>query len=566
MYYQTNPQNQNQNQANYVQNYAYPTANVRAQVINNNQYQYPTYTAQPNQLRAQPQYQNVQNVQPMQNYPNTQIHQHHKVPKQNIQTVPQQVQTAQHIQTTKPVQNAQNIQYVQVPGQNNAYVQYTQPVQYVQPGQHNQYNIKTNVVDGRQGKVQIPNQVVNQVISNQPKVIPNQPKVIPNQPKVIPNQPQVIPNQQQVVPNQPQVIPNQPKVIQNQQQVIQNPNQVQTVQVANQMVQPQPNRLVFKAPKPLSISHKNPQRPPSLEPVTVQNPPHTEIQKEFEQNQQTNNQPFANNTTIVNNQTVNPVDNKNKADPKLQVPTEDKSKQKKTASFMTVNSLAVLPYTNYPVAQFSTKPFLNICGYACNTYNGKIKNYNEDKVKVQYKVEKSYSVNGKEYRALISYFGIFDGHGGDACSKFLKDNLDIILFKQTMFPNNIIESVRETFKTAENKFKQLAVQGTRLVDKSGSCAVIALIVNDILYSINLGDSRGLYSKDGGKEFWQITRDHKPNDPKEQARIEAAGGKVYYANKTVINGVEVTLKEEQFGPGFKFPYRLSPSGLAVSLIF
>ena len=45
-----------------------------------------------------------------------------------------------------------------------------------------------------------------------------------------------------------------------------------------------------------------------------------------------------------------------------------------------------------------------------------------------------------------------------------------------------------------------------------------------------------------------------------------GGKVYYANKTVVNGVEVTLKEEQFGKGFTFPYRLAPSGLAVSIYF
>ena len=135
-----------------------------------------------------------------------------------------------------------------------------------------------------------------------------------------------------------------------------------------------------------------------------------------------------------------------------------------------------------------------------------------------------------------------------------------------MFPNNVVESVRETFNTVENKFKQFAVQGTKLNDKSGSCAVISLIVNDILYSINLGDSRALYSRDSGKEFYQITRDHKPNDPKEQGRIEKAGGKVYYANKAVVNGVEVTLKEEQFGPNFKFPYRLYPCGLAVSLIY
>ena len=333
------------------------------------------------------------------------------------------------------------------------------------------------------------------------------------------------------------------------------------------MVQPQPNKLIFKAPKPLSISQKNPQSPPGLGPVTVQNPPHTEIQKEFEQNQKTNNQHFGNNATIVNNQTVNPVDNKNKADPKLQMPTEDKSKQKKTASFMTVNSLAGLPYTNYPTAQFSKNPCHNISGYAFNTYNGIIKGKkNEDKIKVKYKFEKPYSVNGKEYKAVISYFGVFDGHGGENCSNFLKDNLDGILFQQTMFPNNVIESVRETFNIVENKFKQRAVQGTHLVDKSGSCAVIALIINDILYSINLGDSRALYSRDSGNEFFQITRDHKPNDPKEKKRIEKAGGKVYYANKTVINGKEVVLKEEQFGPGFKFPYRLAPSGLAVSLIF
>ena len=131
-------------------------------------------------------------------------------------------------------------------------IPYTQPVQYVQPGQHNQYNIKTNVIDGKQQvKALLPNQVVNQVIQNQPKIIQNQPQVIQNQP-----------------------------------QVIQNPNLVQTVQVTNQVVQPQANKLIFKAPKPLSTSHRNPQSLPNLGQVNVQNPPHTEIEKEYEQNQQ----------------------------------------------------------------------------------------------------------------------------------------------------------------------------------------------------------------------------------------------------------------------------------------
>lgn len=236
---------------------------------------------------------------------------------------------------------------------------------------------------------------------------------------------------------------------------------------------------------------------------------------------------------------------------------------KKTASLMTVKSLANLPYNEYPRAEFSTKPFFNISGYASNSYNGKIKSYNEDMVKIIVNYHKNTIPNNLFFAPNISYFGVFDGHGGDKCSKFLKNNLDNILFNTPTFPNNPIESIRLAFLGAESEFSRFAIQNGNLVDKSGSCALIALIINDILYAINLGDSRALYSRDGGKEFFQITRDHKPNDGKERRRIEKNGGKVYYANKTVVNGIEITLKEEQFGKGFTFPYRLDPSGLAVS---
>ena len=90
-----------------------------------------------------------------------------------------------------------------------------------------------------------------------------------------------------------------------------------------------------------------------------------------------------------------------------------------------------------------------------------------------------------------------------------------------------------------------------------------LIINNILYSINLGDSRALYSYDSGKCLLQITRDHKPNDEIEKKRIEKAGGKVYYANTITRNGKEIELKEEDFGEGFSFPYRISPGKIAVS---
>ena len=281
-----------------------------------------------------------------------------------------------------------------------------------------------------------------------------------------------------------------------------------------------------------------------------------EIINEINQNQLKKNQ---NNINQEGNQTVPKSQNRKNFEENLEI----QLKGQKKASLLDFHSLASLPFKNYYPAEFSPKPFHVISGYGYNSYYN---NYHESRIKVQYKVLKNFVTNKNEYRAPISYFGIFDGHGGDKCCQFLKENLDGILFNQTMFPNNVIESIKETFKSAESKFKSFAVQNGKLIDKSGSCILIALMVNDIFYVINLGDSRALYSRDGGKEFYQVTRDHKPNDPKEKARIEKAGGKVYYANKTVINGVEVTLKEEQFGPGFKFPYRLSPSGLAVSLIY
>ena len=251
----------------------------------------------------------------------------------------------------------------------------------------------------------------------------------------------------------------------------------------------------------------------------------------------------------------------------IKINKADSHENKSSGNLMSLNDLAKLEYKNYPVVEFSQKPFLNISGYAYNSYHGTRKSYNEDMIKVRYNLEKNYvDTNNKNYKAFISYFAVFDGHGGDGCCKFLKEYLDEYLFNLQFFPINVVESIREAFSTVEEQFRKKAIQNGVLFDKSGSCAVIALIINNVLYIINLGDSRALYSRDGGKQLYQITRDHKPNDPKEKVRIEKAGGKVYYDNEAIINGVKVKLKEEQFGPGFKLPYRLHPSGLAVSSYF
>ena len=237
----------------------------------------------------------------------------------------------------------------------------------------------------------------------------------------------------------------------------------------------------------------------------------------------------------------------------------------KTATLMTVNTLSTLPYSEYSKAEYSQQPFYNISGYAFNSYNGTEKSYNEDRTKVIINYPKQLIANGKTISPHISYFGVFDGHGGEACSNFLKEKLDSFLFNSNLFPANPIQAIKEAFMVAENTFMSKAIDRNIIRDRSGSCACVILIINDMLYAINLGDSRALLSSDSGQTLRQITRDHKPDDPIEKNRIENAGAVVYYANTVYINGEKVVLNESDYGEGFKFPYRIRPGGMAVSFI-
>ena len=65
-----------------------------------------------------------------------------------------------------------------------------------------------------------------------------------------------------------------------------------------------------------------------------------------------------------------------------------------------------------------------------------------------------------------------------------------------------------------------------IIDRSGSCAIFALIIEDTCYIANIGDSRCVMSSQNGKKIIALTNDHKPNDEKETKRIIENGGKVY----------------------------------------
>ena len=57
-----------------------------------------------------------------------------------------------------------------------------------------------------------------------------------------------------------------------------------------------------------------------------------------------------------------------------------------------------------------------------------------------------------------------------------------------------------------------------MLDRSGSCAIVTLFVDDICWTANVGDSRAIMSCGGGEYLMDLSLDHKPNDKHESARI------------------------------------------------
>ena len=60
-------------------------------------------------------------------------------------------------------------------------------------------------------------------------------------------------------------------------------------------------------------------------------------------------------------------------------------------------------------------------------------------------------------------------------------------------------------------------------EKSGTTACAVLIDHSDIYVANCGDTRAILSRAG--QAIELSRDHKPTDPEEKARVEAAGGRV-----------------------------------------
>ena len=230
---------------------------------------------------------------------------------------------------------------------------------------------------------------------------------------------------------------------------------------------------------------------------------------------------------------------------------------------LNIEGLSKLNYPNYKNAQISQKPFSKIMGFGTNSFQGTTRDHNEDRLKVIYEHNLASPANGISINHNVSYFAIYDGHGGDKCCNFLQQNLHKYIFQSEYIFLNPCKAIGDAYDKADSEFEAFALDklNKKLIDKSGSCSLTALIIDDLCYISFLGDNRGLYSYNSGKYLYQVTRDHKPSDINEKLRIEKAGGKIYKDTRLKINGHKVPVNEKD-APGVKFPSRVFPGNLSV----
>jgi len=165
------------------------------------------------------------------------------------------------------------------------------------------------------------------------------------------------------------------------------------------------------------------------------------------------------------------------------------------------------------------------------------------------------------------FFGVFDGHGGGDVSNFLATNLykeiqqqmkrkqweeqDKITDDYKISLSSLVSAIRSAFENVESEIvavKEFAYQGSTAVtvtiheeEKDGSRTIL---------SANVGDSRAVLCRNGTAV--DLTRDHKPSDEREQARIIAMGEKIEWDNFGKVYRVRNLSLSRAIGDSFAKP--------------
>ncbi|KAK2003224.1 protein phosphatase 2C [Colletotrichum falcatum] len=165
------------------------------------------------------------------------------------------------------------------------------------------------------------------------------------------------------------------------------------------------------------------------------------------------------------------------------------------------------------------------------------------------------SDEAKKHESKLSFFGVFDGHGGDKVALFAGEHIhDIIKKQETFKKGNYEQALKDGFLATD---RAILNDPKYEEEVSGCTACVGLISDNKIYVANAGDSRSVLGIKGRAK--PLSQDHKPQLEAEKSRITAAGGFVDFGR---VNG-NLALSRAIGDFEFKKSAELSPEAQIVT---
>ena len=165
-------------------------------------------------------------------------------------------------------------------------------------------------------------------------------------------------------------------------------------------------------------------------------------------------------------------------------------------------NLPALPISNltskkiYKWSEMSSGQHGKVFAYGLYSTQGSVRPYNEDRVVEFHTVLKSevgMDVN-------FSFFGIYDGHGGQQWSKYLSKEFHMALIDDPLLLKNPSVTIKKHINDMDSQFLKLFTESPTNTElqRAGSCLNAVVILDEMWYVVNVGDSRSIMSSHGGK--------------------------------------------------------------------
>jgi len=130
--------------------------------------------------------------------------------------------------------------------------------------------------------------------------------------------------------------------------------------------------------------------------------------------------------------------------------------------------------------------------------------------------------NKRSNETKVSFFTICDGHGGVQAADFVNNHLFNNIIKHPNFEEDTKAAIINGFATTEEAYAEYAKEKD-IDGMVGTTVTAVLIVGNVLYVANLGDSEAVLCSKG--EAIVLTESHVPSNPSEKIRVELVGGSI-----------------------------------------